>query len=55
MASITISGGGSIPSRSKGFTSDETPDGHSKLFEEVAAYIGAWKTETEKADAEKQS
>lgn len=51
MASVTITGGGSIPSRSKTFTSDGTSDGHSKLFTEIHEFVNEWLTETIDADA----
>lgn len=51
MASITISGGGSIPSRSKGFSSEATPEGHSRIFGEVDAFIAEWKDATKAQDS----
>lgn len=50
MASISISGGGSIPSRTKSFTSDGTPEAHAKLFADVDAFVAEWKSDTAAQD-----
>ncbi len=52
MATITISGGGSIPECSRTFTSDATPEGHEQIFTELDDFIRAWETATQARDAQ---
>jgi hypothetical protein len=50
MAFISISGGGSIPSRSKGLTSTDTPEGHAQMFNELKEFVAEWQAATEEQD-----
>jgi hypothetical protein len=50
MAFISISGGGSIPNRSRGFTSVHSPEGHAQMFNELKEYVAEWQAATEEQD-----
>jgi len=50
MAFITVSGGGSIPSRSKSLTSVDSPEGHAQMFNELKEFVAEWQVATEEQD-----
>jgi hypothetical protein len=51
MGFISISGGGSIPSRSKGLTSTaDTPEGHTQMFNKLKEFVAEWQAATEEQD-----